>query len=231
MREAAAGRALLNKSFNERRAAIFAIYNRKVAEQGQLFPIFHTFETAFRSQIAVALEAHYDRIDWWAPVYARMMDGDADAVGITFIGRQQVGRNTVGELTKLVRSIEGERLNRNVLPNIENGYKLLDHLEMSWIGRLVTDHWSVFEPSFRSLPHKMTRGDFGSKFAKIRDARNDIYHHKPTARTKAVVSAAEELLDRIGICLRFHFDRISEAQLSSPPFAVEINARHNSWII
>ena len=41
------------------REAIYKVYNRKVAELGQLFPTFHSFETAFRSTTAVTLEAHY----------------------------------------------------------------------------------------------------------------------------------------------------------------------------
>src|ERR1043165_8217886 len=44
---------------DEWRAAIFRVYNRKVAEHAQLFPIFHSFETAFRSTLAVVLEKHY----------------------------------------------------------------------------------------------------------------------------------------------------------------------------
>jgi hypothetical protein len=36
---------------NEWRGAIFSVYNRKVAEHAQLFPVFHSFETAFRSPI------------------------------------------------------------------------------------------------------------------------------------------------------------------------------------
>jgi hypothetical protein len=66
--EAAANRRLVGLSFDERRAAIFNIYYRKVAEHAQLFPIFHTFETAFRSTVAVGLEGHYNRAAWWLPV-------------------------------------------------------------------------------------------------------------------------------------------------------------------
>jgi hypothetical protein len=40
---------------NEWRSAIFQVYHRKVAEHARLFPIFHSFETAFRSTIAIAL--------------------------------------------------------------------------------------------------------------------------------------------------------------------------------
>ena len=38
------------------RTAMFEIYNRKVAKHAKLFPVFHCFETAFRSYTAVHLE-------------------------------------------------------------------------------------------------------------------------------------------------------------------------------
>jgi hypothetical protein len=44
---------------NDWRPAIFTVYNRKVAEHAQLFPIFHSFENALRSTVAVVLEQHY----------------------------------------------------------------------------------------------------------------------------------------------------------------------------
>jgi hypothetical protein len=62
LKEAHAGRAVQQGSFAQRRAAIFRIYYRKVAEHAQLFPIFHTFETAFRSTVAVELEALMPRL-------------------------------------------------------------------------------------------------------------------------------------------------------------------------
>jgi hypothetical protein len=60
---------------HEWQPAIFRVYNRKVAEHAQLFPIFHTFETAFRSTIAVTLEEHYRHARWWRPIYKRLRRG------------------------------------------------------------------------------------------------------------------------------------------------------------
>src|SRR4051812_38521994 len=55
---------VLAYSPNQWRPAIFGVYNRKVAEHAQLFPIFHCFETAFRSKTAVTLEKHYQHKRW-----------------------------------------------------------------------------------------------------------------------------------------------------------------------
>src|SRR5258708_33937554 len=60
---------------SEWRAAIFKVYNRKVAEHAQLFPIFHSFETAFRSTAAVALERHYRHPRWWGGGFEAVRKG------------------------------------------------------------------------------------------------------------------------------------------------------------
>jgi hypothetical protein len=62
---------------NEWRAAIFKVYYRKVAEHAQLFPVFHSFETAFRSTVALQLEQHYSHKRWWRAVYEAMRKGQA----------------------------------------------------------------------------------------------------------------------------------------------------------
>lgn len=61
---------------NDWRPLIFQIYNRKVAEHAQLFPIFHTFETAFRSTVAVTLEDHYHHARRWRGIYQQMRVGN-----------------------------------------------------------------------------------------------------------------------------------------------------------
>jgi hypothetical protein len=55
---------------NEWRAAISKVYYRKVAAHAQLFPVFHSFETASRSTVALQLEQHYFHKRWWRAVYA-----------------------------------------------------------------------------------------------------------------------------------------------------------------
>ena len=65
--ELSAGKSRLPIGRGAWRTAIYAVYNRKVAEHAQLFPVFHCFETAFRSNVAVTLEDHYKIPRWWGP--------------------------------------------------------------------------------------------------------------------------------------------------------------------
>jgi hypothetical protein len=58
------------------RPAVFKVYNRKVAEHAQLFGMFHSFETAFRSTVAVTLEQHYQHKRWWRPIYDELRLGN-----------------------------------------------------------------------------------------------------------------------------------------------------------
>jgi hypothetical protein len=75
------------------RPAIFQIYNRKVAEHAKLFPVFHSFETAFRSTVAVSLEEYYGEKIWWKFIDAKLRVGK-DPREITFIGRRKITRDT-----------------------------------------------------------------------------------------------------------------------------------------
>ena len=68
---------------NDWRPLIFQIYNRKVAEYAQLYPILHTFETVFRSTVAVTLEDHYRHSRWWRGIYQQLRNGRPGQVDST----------------------------------------------------------------------------------------------------------------------------------------------------
>lgn len=228
LKEAKAGRALVNRPFAERRAAIFQVYFRKVAEHAQLFPIFHTFETAFRSTAAVELETHYGRPDWWAPVRQALRSGQP-ARSVTHLRGIPISRNAAHQIGRIILALEGENLSRPVLTGVADGYEFTELCDLSHIGGLVSEHWSVFAPSYFTSPTRMTAADFSAKFTRVRDARNDIYHHKSVARMTNVVSAAEELLDRLGCSLDFAYKKITGFTLSPPAFSIPPADRHNIW--
>jgi hypothetical protein len=75
----------------------------------------------------------------------------------------------------------------------------------------------------------VTLSDFKAKFKRVREARNDIYHHKSVARMTNVVSAAEELLDRLGCSLGFAYRKISATNLAPPAFAIAPSGQFNLW--
>ena len=228
LKEAHAGRAVQQGSFAQRRAAIFRIYYRKVAEHAQLFPIFHTFETAFRSTVAVELEAHYAKPDWWAPILTALRRGD-NARSVAYLRGVKISKDTAHRIGQIIYAIEGDRLSRNVLAGVTDGYEFAELCDLTHIGELVVEHWSLFGPRYFSQGRAITLSDFKAKFKRVREARNDIYHHKSVARMTNVVGAAEELLDRLGCSLDFAYRKITATNLTPPSFAIAAHRQFNLW--
>lgn len=229
LKEAKAGKALQQGTFAEKRAAILAIYYRKVAEHAQLFPIFHTFETAFRSLVAVELEALYAMADWWRPIFNVLLKGD-QAESIKQIKGVALSRNSARRIGEIIYAIEGINLQRNVITGIKDGYEFAELCDLSHISSLITNHWSHFSPRYFNIaPRIMTQQEFSAKFTKVRDARNDIYHHKSLARMANVVTSAEELLERLNCSLALAYDKITNSRVVAPKFAITQTAQHNLW--
>lgn len=211
---------------NEWRPAIFNVYNRKVAEHAQLFSVFHSFETAFRSTVAVTLEAYYDRVDWWGPNYLVLQNGKSHK-DVEFIGkRSPIPVRTSFLIEKIIDTVEDRG---KPVSAIKNGYEFLEYSTLSQIKRLVEEHWDVFAPLFSRKRPPLTRSAFSAKFDRVEDARNDVYHHKSVARMANVVSAAEELLDHLNFCLGFVFKKTQETKVSGPSFRITPAPRHRTW--
>jgi hypothetical protein len=223
----AAGTALLVRP-NEWRPLIFKIYNRKVAEHAQLFPVFHTFETAFRSTVAVTLEEHYRHPRWWRGIYEQLRLGH-EATAITQIGGVPIPRDAAHRIGQIVFAIDGEDFHRNVVEGLNNGYQFAECCDLGHIRQLIEQHWGVFSPRFARPPNRLTLADFRAKFERVREARNDVYHHKAVARIKNVVATAEELLDYLNCSIRFVYGKITAAAPTPIAFSIPIEARHNPW--
>jgi hypothetical protein len=210
------------------RPAIFQIYNRKVAEHAQLFPVFHSFETAFRSTVAVSLEEHYGEKVWWKFIDAKVRAGK-DPRDITFIGRQKITRDTANSIAQLIYSIDGADLHRNAVGGFTNGFQFLECCELAHVARLIEDHWSIFSARFIRKQNRLSLNHFKAKFKTVREARNDIYHHKSVARMTGVVTNAEDLLDYLGFSLCFVFDKVADAAPQEPRFLIKTEKRHRTW--
>jgi hypothetical protein len=63
----------------------------------------------------------------------------------------------------------------------------------------------------------------------VKDARNDVYHHKSVARMTHVVYHAEDLLDYLDFSMRFVFDKVMDAAPQNPKFTHKISPRHRAW--
>jgi len=208
---------------DEWRAAIFSVYNRKVAEHSQLFPIFHSFEIAFRSTVAVALEAHYQHKRWWRAIYNELQRGGR-AKNISTIGPVPIGHRAAWRIGQIMREIDGVDLSGTSIAGLNNGYEFMDCCDLNHAKQLIEEHWSIFAPRFAPL----TLNDFSAKFDRVREARNKVYHHKSVARRTAVIAAAEELLDHLQFSLRFVYGKINGCRPQAPTFSRAIEPRHRT---
>lgn len=204
------------------RTIIFEVYNRKVAEHARLFPILHTFEVAFRSTAAVMLEEHYKLKDWWMIVHRWVIEDKKPLTSLQFIGSQS---GIPSDTLAVILEITGKVGKTTPLESITDGFMFIECCTMTQMRDLITYHWPVFKPRF---PNTVTKNAFAKKFETVTRARNDIYHHKSVARTTKVVEVAEELLDHLDCSLRFIYEKISEANVSAPPFKRAIMPRHRT---
>ena len=226
LKEAAANRGLIGRSFDAQRAAILTIYYRKVAEHAQLFPIFHTFETAFRSTVAVELESHYARAAWWRPVRTALLRGDP-ARSVAHLHGVNLSKDAAHLIGQIIYSIEGDSFQRSQLGSVEDGYAFTELCDLSHIGELIAQHWSVFSPRYFRPGKTMTLQEFTGKFRTVREARNQVYHHRSVAQMRSIVVAAEHLLDRLGCSLSFSYKKITVARTSQPQFTALATNQNN----
>ncbi len=210
------------------RPAIFQVYNRKVAEHAQFFSIFQSFETAFRSTAAVTLEEHYRSSKWWTYIYETIRKGNA-ARSVTTLCGKPIATDTAHSIGELIFAIDGENFQRNIVGRCNNGFQFLEHCDLAGIARLIENHWSIFGPKFERGKNRLSLDHFKKKIKVVRDARNDIYHHKSIARMTDVVKHAEDLLDYLNFSLQFAFEKIENSAPQLPRFVFPISARHRTW--
>jgi hypothetical protein len=210
------------------RPAIFQVYNRKVAEHAQLFPIFHSFETAFRSTVAATLEDYYAEKIWWEPINKQIRAKNRPGA-IKKIGQQKITTDTANAIAQLIFAIDGPELKRNTVGSFINGFQFLECCDLAHVARLIEEHWTIFGPMFVRNKNKLSLTHFKTKFRTVREARNDVYHHKSVARMTGVISNAEDLLDYLGFSLRFVFDKVMDTAPQEPRFLIAIEKRHRTW--
>jgi hypothetical protein len=209
---------------NEWRPAIFTVYNRKVAEHAQLFPVFHSFENALRSTVAVALEQHYGHPRWWRGIFEELRRGGR-AKNISQVGGTSITRHAAFRIGAIILEIEGKNFPNGPINGMSNGYEFMHDCHLSHIRQLIEEHWSIFSARFAPL----TLADFTAKFERVREARNAVYHHRSLSGMSGAVDAAEELLDRLNFSLQFVYKKITECQAAPLSFLIPTDKRHRTW--
>ncbi|WP_207184161.1 hypothetical protein [Methylobacterium indicum] len=193
------------------RTAMYEVYNRKVAEHAQLFPVFHCFETAFRSYTAVNLEDFYGIRQWWSQSYREITTG-SPVVTIGVI-------KSVPSLYKRSIKITTENLMNNYdVMSFSDGYEFLENADLYDVQRLIIEHWPIFKKNFKIRGQPISSNVFRDKFNIIRTARNSVYHHKSFGGMKQVYEYSDELLRCINFPLSSVHKRIANIPCADPPY-------------
>jgi hypothetical protein len=185
-----------------------------VAEHSQLFPVFHSLETAFRSTTAVVLEERYKTSDWWAPS-KKAVTSSAGPQSVRAINGVPITKNIAATIGYMVSDLISKKVD---FTKLNSGYELLEETDLYHIERLIHDHW----PSFRSI---FVREDkllgvikFVEQFKWLREARNAVYHHQSFTNLARAYQSAEDMLAYLDFPLPRVHQRIHYSVCPPPPY-------------
>lgn len=145
---------------------IMTLYNKRRKTHQANFLLLHCFENALRSTLAVEIASLYntDKDNWFLK-----------------------SQSDNAKENKLLKQIQTIARTRN-LQEFQNTFEVFDIFSLGDLQRILSDHWGELAPLFNSqetyknqaLPVYGTRQSLITKIDKIREARNAIFHNKPT---------------------------------------------------
>lgn len=210
-----------NRPPRDVRRTILDRYERLVALDAQLFPVFFIFESAWRTVLAGALDAIYGADDWWHPVRDAVERG-ADTAMVNSFNGIRVAPEVVRTLNHILGKAPG------ALANVVSTYDLLELATLFDIGKLIERHWSDLTPVMNAQlaggPPRWAA--FDALFRRIRHARNAAFHHRVVADRAAVAAAAERLLDVIDVHLGARVLALQQVVVPPLQFSLFKEPRH-----
>jgi hypothetical protein len=224
----AAAKAAKKGEFHELLPRIHRVYNRKLAEQHRLFPILSLFEASYRSFLAVWLEGHYGTSTWWQDLYDWLRKGNK-ATELSELNGVPTTAGVMRTVENLLRGVDGGILTGQVVPNIAHGQEMLRLSKMSDLEELSKEHWHHLRAA---LPSQLYSGApldaqvFSGMFRRLREARNDCFHHKEVPNRTHIASNAELLLDLIDIHIETEIDGAASAVVRPFSYQVPSTDRH-----
>lgn len=222
LQQVAATARTVGASPRDARAAVWAEYDRRVADIQRLFPVFFTFESAWRTLSAAVLRQRYGGDDgWWHPVRAAMAAGSGVS-RVGYLGGVPARNEVVRRVENILRNQPTADLHR-----MATSYDLLEVCTLGDVSWMIDRHWSAVASTFSAtaLPAP-TSAIFADLFRRVREARNDAYHHRPVSDGQKVIAAAERLLDLVDVHLGARVATTSSAALGAFAFAVLRQPRH-----
>ncbi|NKM42075.1 hypothetical protein GFL68_28200 [Rhizobium laguerreae] len=183
------------------------------------------FETAYRSYSVARLESIYRTDEWWRPVEIALASGN-DLRQINKINGSTVSRATVKTIEHILTGPGSGGLRR-----VGSGYELLASGTMAHVGQMIEQHWchmiSALNPKHKHRPQgRMTSQEFMGLFNRVRNARNDLFHHRLVSGQDRLIEIVEELLDLLDIHLGDTYGKIAASNVTPLAFKIPVEMRH-----
>lgn len=160
---------LLNKPTNKDRNNLFdrlmTLYNKRVREHQVMYLLMHIIETTLRSKASSVISRKFstnNQDDWWYDI-------------------RRIDKNLVEPVMLGLKS--SHKLNKTT--SDLNTFDFFDSMTFNQLLNIYSDFWSDFKNDFVQKSYKthtlptLDKKQFEAKLRHIRNARNDIAHHKP----------------------------------------------------
>jgi hypothetical protein len=102
---------------------------------------------------------------------------------------------------------------------------------MAHVGQFIDQHWShmvaALNPKHKNRRQgRLTSQEFMDLFGRVRNARNDLFHHRSVSGQGRVIEIVEELLDLLDIHLGDTYGKVAAYNVTPLGFKISIELRH-----
>lgn len=187
---------LLNDPKNKDRNNLFdrlmKLYNGRIREHQVMYLLMHIIETTLRAKGASVISKKFSTNstdDWWHDMRA-------------------IDKKLIDPLMLGMKSSHRQNLHSDDM----NTFEFFDSITFNQLLNVYSNFWSDFKNNFEAKSYKghtlalLSKKQFDAKLQHIRNARNDIAHHKPInhsdgRRRKDLIEDIELILCHLGFNL------------------------------
>ena len=163
---------------------LMRVYNKLIREHQIMFLLLNIFESALRSKAAILISDHFSahQDDWWK--------------NITLLDK-----NMLDPINKAVQQLHKSNINLSTV----NSFDLFDTLTFGQLESIYKNNWGILQSLFNAKLYRsymlpqITKKIFTDKIGFLRNARNDIAHHKPIDYSRR---GKRDLIEDMEIILR-----------------------------
>jgi hypothetical protein len=181
-----------NKDRNNLFNRLMKLYNGRIREHQVMYLLMHIIETTLRAKAASVISTKYSTDatdDWWHDM-------------------RKIDKRLLEPLMLGMKSSHRQNIDVNNM----NTFEFFDSITFNQLLNVYGNFWTEFKDNFQEKKYKehtlqtLSKKRFNAKLTHIRNARNDIAHHKPIThsdgrRRKDLIEDIELILCHLGFNL------------------------------